>query len=443
MSVCGFLSVGLGMGFLLMHNQHRRVAYHAIRNPWDHGAALLHHLSSGAKRTSGSLSTPLFHNNNDNSNFGRPAFHHHFYTGNPRYVTVVMPSVVKPSGRRKRLDSIHKTWGPSARAIFVVHNVTEEFPPAISEKAIIGVSENKEPTDRYSFPQVMEVPSNIGFEDGLPRLLHVIRTVHRRINPDFAFFVNDHTYVIPEHLCHFLHDRDPSEDFYAGRALKTDDTIFNSGAAGYLLSRATMEKMADKIDEANDPRCAIVTQKPQIEGNEAVEAQVVAPWMQGNPGVFTTRCLQDVLGVMPIDTRAAQKWHRFHAFPLTRVVSGSTDGWYAKKHKDIAERIGAPESTNYSELLSGEDCCARGTISFHFVEYGESLALFAVREKLLESPHMSNFDLKRYMIGEWPNNQKVLGGYSRLLPAEDNNQGWRDLLTTIRKISLRQYQREC
>ena len=37
-------------------------------------------------------------------------------------------------------------------------------------------------------------------------------------------------------------------------------------------------------------------------------------------------------GVTPADTRHHEIYHRFHAFPLTRMVSGDVDEWYLKKH---------------------------------------------------------------------------------------------------------------
>jgi hypothetical protein len=43
---------------------------------------------------------------------GRAGFRHHFYTGKPRSVSVILPSVVNPQGRHDRLDAIQDTWGP-------------------------------------------------------------------------------------------------------------------------------------------------------------------------------------------------------------------------------------------------------------------------------------------------------------------------------------------
>ncbi len=249
---------------------------------------------------------------------GRVGFRHHFFTGHPRSVTVVMPSVVNPQKRARRLEGILETWGPSARAVYVVHNVSE-FPMA--SHAVL--SADSSPEDPYSYPQLMLVPGSIGFDDGVPRLIYVIRMVYEKINPDFAFFVNDHSYVIPEHLCKYLEQKFPDEDMYHGHAMKNENLVFNSGAAGYLLSRETMKRLVQKWDE-DDPLCT---------GREAKK------WLQGNPGLLTTQCMKDELGVIPVDTRHHEKWHRFHAFPLTRLVSGHVDEWYKNKHKVRAQAV--------------------------------------------------------------------------------------------------------
>lgn len=206
---------------------------------------------------------PLGHIGHGLSLKGRSGFRHHFYTGHPRSVTVVMPSVVNPNRRTLRLDSISETWGGSARAVYVAHNISE-YP----EAAHAVLSENHKPEDPYSYPQLMVVPNSIGVDDGVERLMYVIRMVFEKINPDFAFFVNDHTFVIPEHLCKYLEHKNPNEDMYHGHAMKNDNSVFNSGAAGYILSRETMKKLVDQWDH-NDPFCT---------GKSAKK------WLQGNPG---------------------------------------------------------------------------------------------------------------------------------------------------------------
>jgi hypothetical protein len=97
----------------------------------------------------------------------------------------------------------------------------------------------------------------------------------------------------------------------------------------------------------------------------------------------------------------------------------------------------------YNTLLTGIDCCAQDTVSFHYVEYMEQRALFATRSALLKHPGMNDHELKKFMIKEWPKQQKEVGGYSRGLPKEDEDEEWKPLLQVMRKISSRHTQREC
>jgi len=399
LTVVAFLIVGICLGYFLLQVQHQRVILHVMKNPWAHGGAVLK---------------------------GRAGFQHHFYSGAPRYVTVVMPSVVNPKDRPRRLKAIQETWGPYARSIFVISNSTE-FPAAAHHKAVI--SETEEPGDPFSYPQALMVPPSIGDENGVPRLKYVIQTVYEKVNPDFGFFVNDHTFVIPEHLCYYLQDLDPLDDLYAGHAMKTDEYVFNSGAAGYLLSRSTMKKLVQMWKDEHSA-CSIDPEDKKTK------------WLQGNPGLLTTYCLKNGLNISAIDTREDGKYHRFHAFSLTRQVSGKLDQWFFNKHtEEMAAKIGADAS--YATLLTGEECCAKSTISFHYVETHEAKALFATRERLLANPLMSDKELKSLMLAEWPKDKKDVGFYSHQLPDHANHEEWKPLLKTMRRITMRETQREC
>ncbi len=98
---------------------------------------------------------------------------------------------------------------------------------------------------------------------------------------------------------------------------------------------------------------------------------------------------------------------------------------------------------SYNTLLAGVDCCAQDTVSFHYVESMETKALFATREALLKNPHMSDHELKGIMMAEWPRHFEDIGGYSRGLPKESDQEGWEPLLEVMRKISSRHTQGEC
>mmetsp|Transcript_15957 Transcript_15957/g.27023 ORF Transcript_15957/g.27023 Transcript_15957/m.27023 type:complete len:400 (-) Transcript_15957:407-1606(-) len=380
--------------YLAVHHQHRRVILKVIQDPWSHASPLLR-----------------------NSQVG---FHHFLRSGPPRYVTVVMPSVVNPKKRTRRLESIADTWGPLANAVYVVHNVSE-FPQSSHQVYY----KEQHPADPYAYPQLLLVPPHITVSDGLPRLNYVIRSIFEKINPDFAFFVNDHTYVIPEHICRFLHKRDPTVSIYAGHALKNHKEAFNSGAAGYFLSRKSMSLLVKSWDEERDD-CVVKDDNK---------------WLQGNPGIVTARCLHHQLETPALDTREKGKWHRFHAFGIVGVVKGKVDGWYLNKHEDLENILGFDPS--YSKLLEGEGCCSKETISFHYVEFKETRALFSVRQALLKNPQMTDQQLQDLMMQEWPTEWNELGGYSKPLPKKESTDEWKPLLAVVRKISSRHTQMDC
>jgi len=438
-SVVVFLAIGLFLSVTLLQHRHRKVLIQAIRNPWAHGKASMK--ARGRYGLGGMPTTKDEH-----------GYRHHFYSKYPRFVTVVLPSGVNAKGRGRRLHSIQQTWGPLARAIFMVHNESE-FSDGVKHHAVLGPPKptgtgteyTSYPADRYSYPQIWKLPKDIGAEEGIPRLMYAIQTVFDRINPDFAFFVNDHTYVIPEHLCDYLHGLDPSHPLHAGHALKKGDTgdlVLNSESAGYLFSRATMQNLLHATTNQNhqDPNCI-------MSGNDT--------WLQGNPAVLITKCLQHSLHITAIDTREHAKYHRFHAFPLTRVVSGDLDEWYRTKHRNMptwfttaqaaqsTQTTQSTQSTPYEQLLSGLDCCARGTISFHYVEYKESKVLFKTREALLHNPHLKDAILKYLMITHWPTKHSEIGTHSRKLPHNNDHHAWDALLGVLRNISTPQTQRPC
>jgi hypothetical protein len=193
----------------------------------------------------------------------------------------------------------------------------------------------------------------------------------------------------------------------------------------YILSRATMKALVQKWDE-EDPTCLLKSGRK---------------WLQGNPGLVTAKCLKEVLNVEPVDTRNRGKYHRFHAFPLTRMVAGALDDWYRKKHIGMEKMMNTDES--YDTLLSGAECCSHDTVSFHYVEHLETRALFATREALLRNPRMSDTELKNFIVREWPREYKEIGGYSRALPNETDEKEWKEFLQVMRKMSERQDQREC
>jgi hypothetical protein len=321
----------------------------------------------------------------------------------PNYVTVILPSVVNQKGRIKRLQAISQTWGSDAGQIVVT-----------DENTII-------PHDAYTEHPPIVVPNAVARpNEGVPRLKFVISQVHNLYDPDFAFFVNDHTFVIPDHVSKFLglqKHRDPSQHLYAGHALKSKNSeyAFNSGASGYLLSRHTMETLISKW-ESGDELC---------DSNNK--------FIQGNPGLILAQCLHSI-GVDPIDTRDNFYRHKFHAFGIIRETKLEVDEWYLNKHEGLSDTLGKDLKYEH-RLQKGEECCSHDTISFHYVEYKETLVLFAILEKLRLAPDTSDEDLKRFVVEKWPVEKKDIGGYAHNLPPLKKKEVWCDFLKVLRNIA--------
>ena len=317
-------------------------------------------------------------------------------------------SVVNSNARPRRLANIATTWGPNANAIYVVHDFNEYSNGADIDK------------DSNTYPQNLVVPSHITVENGVERLEHVIRTIHKDVNPDFCFFVNDHTFVLPNNLCKFLKEHDSSKNLYAGHALKGQkETAFNSGAAGYVLSRSTMEKLIREWDDPNS-KCAMANS---------------SKWLQGNPGLLTAQCFGQVLHIPLIDTRDKKDLsHKFHAYGLVRTISGNIDDWYINKHKTLDDIFGV-DNTYHHAPQSGSKCCSSDSISFHYVEAGESLAFWKVLQTVNESPSMTDTELQQLIEKVWPRDKEGFGGYSARLPSSQQLEVWSDILQVVRNIA--------
>ena len=327
--------------------------------------------------------------------------------GPPSFVTVVLPSVVNPEKRPLRLETISKTWGKASHAVYVVHD-DNEYP----EGALIE-------DGHTTFPQVSLVPETIKFDDGVPRLEYVIRTIHNTIDPDFAFFVNDHTFVLPNHLHQFLKLLDCSKDLYVGHALKGEkETAFNSGASGYVLSRTTMSRLIKEWDKPGS-KCQSVN---------------VSKWLQGNPGLLTAKCFQEVMGVQLVDTRDKEdSSHKFHAYGLVRTITGNVDQWYLNKHQQLDSIFGIDERYHHMPQ-KGALCCSKDTISFHYVEAAENIAFWNILQKVKQQPDsISDEQIKKTMRQDWPQRPEI-GAYAHPLPASQSPV-WNDMIKVIRRIS--------
>jgi glycoprotein-N-acetylgalactosamine 3-beta-galactosyltransferase len=164
---------------------------------------------------------------------------------------------------------------------------------------------------------------------------------------DFFFQGGEDLFVIPQNLKRFLQQMldqakaTPDNDFFVGRRFKGygENNYFNSGGAGYALSRGTLRKY---IKEGWDhPKCS-----PQR--HTAMEDVMIA------------ECLRNVFQIGLTDTRDIELRERFHPFaPQShyqwRPPSEGNKDWYADYNQE------------WPPLLD-EMCCSPESVSFHYIK---------------------------------------------------------------------------
>jgi len=162
---------------------------------------------------------------------------------------------------------------------------------------------------------------------------------------DFFFQGGEDMYVLPENLRHYLADAiaDPAtEDFFGGKRMQKGETsgiFFNSGGAGYALSRATLRKLIET--GLDHPQCFPDTRSSEED-------------------VLIARCLKEVFGIGLVDTRDEQDRERFHPLaPAThyewRPRPEGTRDWYRSFNT-----LWPPKFK--------EECCAPDSVSFHYIK---------------------------------------------------------------------------
>ena len=155
---------------------------------------------------------------------------------------------------------------------------------------------------------------------------------------DWFFIGGEDLYVLPQNLRDYLKERpDPHEvPQFLGRRFrsKVQKVLFNSGGAGYTLSRAALRGYDAHF---NDPRCNPTLHTPPED-------------------VQIAKCLAKTLGVEPEDTRDSSDRERFHPFDPGYMLmsSGRLQDWYYNYSKEWG-------------VLPGVLCCAPDSVSFHYI----------------------------------------------------------------------------
>ena len=171
------------------------------------------------------------------------------------------------------------------------------------------------------------------------------RYIGEHYGKDFDYFIlgGEDLLVIPDNLRAYLKslNQSPEVDLFAGRRFKGygPNNYFNSGGAGYVLSRGTLRKYYET--GFDHPECS-------PHRHTAMEDVMIA------------ECLRKVFNIGLTDTRDSQDRERFHPFApgghLTwqHPKAGSHD-WYEDYNKEWGLKLGL-------------DCCAPDSVSFHYIK---------------------------------------------------------------------------
>mmetsp|Transcript_23953 Transcript_23953/g.50138 ORF Transcript_23953/g.50138 Transcript_23953/m.50138 type:complete len:539 (-) Transcript_23953:373-1989(-) len=162
---------------------------------------------------------------------------------------------------------------------------------------------------------------------------------------DWFFIGGDDLFVLPHNLKTYLASlahkdgtNPKTKEYFVGRRFN-GGSYFNSGGAGYTLSRATLRKFVANMEDAQ--HCA-AKQRTSMED------------------VMIARCLTH-LGIHFTDTRDARGRERFHPFApgshlhWTPPKPGGERDWYEDYNKEWG-------------ILEGKDCCAPDSVSFHYIK---------------------------------------------------------------------------
>mmetsp|Transcript_10172 Transcript_10172/g.11752 ORF Transcript_10172/g.11752 Transcript_10172/m.11752 type:complete len:340 (+) Transcript_10172:115-1134(+) len=258
-----------------------------------------------------------------------------------RICFIIQPSQVDPGRHGERVDSIKATWAskvPNSQLFFVGNY---SYPGEFN----LNVLQRDFNVDRYH--------ENFGGY----KLLNALIESFERCPKDTLWFAkgDTNTYFIVESLSRYLEHverKTPNVNklppLFLGRRLRPPGNkpeVFNSGGAGYVLSRPAMELIISAQKLGNGPCYNDIgagNMNPSIGDDLVVSA-----------------CLRSV-GIKPMETRDDHGSERFHGFGPGRLALNKLHDWYTQyTFYPIRQDDG-----------TGGSCCASGTVSFHYVEKG-------------------------------------------------------------------------
>ncbi|KAJ8967478.1 hypothetical protein NQ314_002792 [Rhamnusium bicolor] len=142
---------------------------------------------------------------------------------------------------------------------------------------------------------------------------------------DWVLIANDNTFFILENLRYYVASLKSSKRYYMGYAVKFWDTVYNSGEAGYVISKGTVYTFNKHFMETD---CSTNTY-----------------W---NREDFYLGKYLSKLNITPIDTRDSEGLSTFHPY-----------NWY---------HVFFPGENYYKTSIFPVQCCSKNSISFQAIE---------------------------------------------------------------------------
>jgi glycoprotein-N-acetylgalactosamine 3-beta-galactosyltransferase len=179
------------------------------------------------------------------------------------------------------------------------------------------------------------------------KIRSILKFVGTHYLDDFDFFFQggDDMFVIPQNLKRYLqqlmdhNNKTQDDNFFVGRRFKSHLGAFNTGGAGYALSRGTLRTY---INEGWNHTNCFPAKRTSMED------------------VMISQCLLLVFGIGLTDTRDQELRERFHHLHPEHLYTwrpnkrGKPD-WYARFNEDWPP-------------MTEEMCCSPESVSFHHIK---------------------------------------------------------------------------
>jgi len=291
-------------------------------------------------------------------------------------IVVSLSPVRGPGPRASRLEAMVATVGQRARLAVLI--APEHEDAALS---LAVVKRSNASVEAWILPEADHAERY----DQFKALAYAVRRAYDA-GAAWTVWANDHTFLIAENLACYLRTLDARTPVYAGmRMWGPCCGLFNSGAAGFALSRRAAALLVGRwaeidadptlVDEECDPR------RP--------EAHVAACLVGLDPAAA------------PIDARDGDGAERFSVYGPVRLALGAVDEWLVKKKQNMHP----PET-----LARDGSAVATDAVSFHYAAAAEKRLLHALLHE--DRGLVDAGDAAARLSARWPAGRAELGGYS-------------------------------